>query len=361
MNTHHSFSSRRSGGVFVAGTSGWNIGLAYYLSQSLFGPVRTSTAENPRSLVAIETAQSSREIAMRAGPGHPAVKLPHEYGLILPECDVHALADECMRHPAMRRYGEKLLKLRNGTTGNGVGASPLTALVAGLAALQQIDRVVEDAILMQRDRARIDAQQGHGNRFTLDGGSVQILAGNLAGGTFPGLFLLLAQRIQHFALKHLGGQCQIILFALTPSASSGGDIVTAKGNFAVAIRQAMLAMHQPEKIVFHGFNGEELRANAGLIQRIVPWSPSTGRLSLSNREEICAQMALGAGLLLDTAYGAASESLFRDHEKEADDERYGARPFARMGISRWAIDHARDHALARAEGYRLVSEHLLRG
>lgn len=365
MNTNQRKITRRPGGLFTVGTTGWLVALYYWLWELTSGLVSESAPGNrtasARTVLAIESAQSSRQMELRIGPGHPLVRLPEEDGFVFPPRNVHDLAEECVRHRETLRYGEKLKCLPPGDTEDGVGAIPLVALVSGLANKPQIDRMIEQRILAQRDRNRLDRHQQNGQSFTLGSTSTQIIAGNFGGGTAPGLALFIASRIAYYCRKY-GLPYEIVLFGLTPSALSGGDIIAAQGNFVTFIRQAVIAMMEPNRIVFRTFSGEELRHNEPLVHRIVPWSPSSGRLTVGTRDELAAQMALAAAMILDTGYGAFSEAQFRDHQRDmADNGKYGFRGFARMGLARWAVDKVRNQAVAQAEGTRLVAETLLEG
>ncbi len=356
-------STRRPGGLFTIGTTGWLIALYYWilLRNRLYSHTEAKVQESARTVLAIETAQASRDITLRYGPGHPAMRLPQENGVILPIRRVHDLGEECLRRRNTRPYGEVLRRLPDASTEDGVGAMPIVALANGLAYKPQLDQLIERDFIAQRERKRIAEYRDRGEGFSLDGRSLQVIAGNGGGGTFPGLALYVAQRVQHYSLKHLGAPSEILLFLTMPSALSGGDPVTAQGNFTTLVRQAVIATEDHRRIVFQTFMGEELRAERPLITRIVPWGISSGRLAIGTREELAAQMALAASVLLDTPYGSFAEAEFRDHEKDTIDQSYGTRRFARMGVSRWSIDGVRNNAIAQAEGVRLVSEHLLSG
>jgi hypothetical protein len=362
MKDNQTAITRRPGGFWGIGTTGWLAALLYHVWEVTFGLASASgETRSARTRLAIETAQSSKEMTMRFGPGYPLVRLPEEDGLILPVRSIHDLAEECLRHRGTQRYGEKLLRLPDSLTEDGVGAIPLTALVNGLANKPQLDQLIEARILAQRERTRIDAHYARGQSFTIGTRSMQIIAGNMGGGTYPGLALFVASRVHYYCEKYQLPS-DIILFGTTPSALSGGDLVTAQGNFATFARQAVTAIEQPRKIVFHAFTGEELRHDKAFISRIVPWSPSTGKLSFGTREEIAAQMALTAGVILDTGYGAFAEAQFRDHDKDMlDKSRYGFRGFCRMGVARISADRQRNLTLARAAATKLVTETLLQG
>ncbi len=364
MNTNERNITRRPGGLWCIGTTGWLVALWYYIwrmAQELVSRNGSGhQAGSARTLLALETAQASKAITMRFGPGHPLLRLPDEDGFILPARSVSDLAEECLRHRHTQGYGQKLRRMPDGLTEDGVGGVPLAALANGLASKPQIDQLVEARILAQRERNRIDGHYDRGEGFALASRNTQIIAGNMGGGTFPGLALFVAERIQYYSSKY-GVESDVVVFGMTPSALSGGDFVTAQGNFATFVRQAVISMTQPHRVVFHTFTGEELRPAKALLQRIVPWGPSSGKLCIGTREEIAAQMALTAAVMLDTSYGAYAESAFRDHQKDLLDDRYGSRVFARMGITRWALDDVRDHALAQAEGVRLVARMLLNG
>jgi hypothetical protein len=365
MNTNAKSAPRRPGGLWGIGTTGWLFCLHFYIWELARGLANQSGSGgrggSARTLLALETAQGSKQMTARFGPGHPSVRLPDESGFVLPPRSVRDLADECLRHRHTRGYGEKLARLPDALTDDGVGAVPLVALANGLACKPQIDQLIEGRILAQRERNRIDSHHDCGETFSLASRNTQIIGGNYGGGTYPGLALFVAERIQHYSVKYLGNTSDIILFGTTPSALSGGDVVAAQGNFATFIRQAVIANKEPRKIVFHTFTEEELRPSSPLVHRIVPWGPSSGKLCIGSREEITAQMALAAAVILDTPYGAFAEAEFRDHDKDALDTRYGTRVFARLGITRWAIDPVRDAAIAEAEGMRLVAENLLNG
>ncbi len=362
MNETQKNVTRRPGGFWGIGTTGWIATLLYYIWETANG--LTASARGTRSArtrLAIETAQSSKGMALRFGPGCPLVQLPEEDGIVLPVRSIHDLAEECMRQRGTSRYGEKLQRLPDSMTEDGVGGIPLTALVNGLANKPQLDQLIESRILAQRERIRIDSHYANGQSFTIGTRSTQVIAGNKGGGTYPGLALFVASRIHYYCEKYQLPS-DIILFGTTPSALSGGDLLTAQANFATFTRQAVIAIEQPKKIVFHTFTGEELRHDKAFISRIVPWSPSTGKLSFGTREEIAAQMALAAGVILDTGYGAFSEAQFRDHEKDMlDKSRYGFRGFCRMGVARISTDRERDLTLAQAVATRLIADGLLNG
>lgn len=364
MNNNGKDITRRPGGLWCIGTTGWLICLFYKIWELAHEMVAHAATGRPvgscRTLLALETAQNAWHMAMRLGSGHPLVRLSNEDGFVLPSHSLRDLWEECLRHRQTRHYGEKLRRLPDGLTDDGVGGVPLVALVNGLACKPELDQRIEARILAQRERNRIDAHHDRGEAFALGSRNTQIIAGNFGGGTYPGLALFVAERIQYYSRKY-GLDSDIVIFGMTPSALSGGDVVTAQANFALFVRQAVIAMEHPQWILFQTFTGEQLRPVGTLVHRITPWGPSTGRLCLGTREEVAAQMALAAAAMLDMPYGAHAEAAFRDHQKDMLDDRYGSRVFARMGITRWAIDEVRDKAIARAEGVRLVAQTLLNG
>jgi len=145
----------------------------------------------------------------------------------------------------------------------------------------------------------------------------------------------------------------------TPSALSGGDMTAAQANYATFVRQAVLAMEHPEKIVFHTLGGESLRHTEPLVDRILPFGPSSGKITVATREEVAAQIALAAWLTLDSNYGPHADAAFRDHAKDLLDNRFGFRGFSRLGVSIIRLDREWAEALANAEGMNLATAKLL--
>lgn len=359
---NHATTSQRPGGLWSIGTTGWLISL-YYMGRKRMLNGRGISAHgrhnmSTRTLFAIESAQSSKQMELHLSPGDPAIRLLDEDGFLLPVQSVQGLAAECLQHRNTRRYGEKLKLLPEATTDDGVGGIPLVSLVAGLSVLPQLDRMIESRILAQRDRRRIDADHEGGQSVDHSSRNVQIICGNFAGGTFPGLAILLASRIKYYSRKH-GLDAEVVVLGTTPSALSGGDLLNAQGNYAMFIRQAVLAMDEPRRIVFHALNGDDITHTEPLIDRIVPFSPSTGKVTLATRDELAAQMAIAAWLMLDSPYGAKADSMFRDHMNDRLDDRYGFRGFSRLGVSLMRVDRDRCKSIAAAHGAKIAASAVL--
>src|SRR6266542_4168809 len=115
-----------------------------------------------------------------------------------------------------------------------------------------------------------------------------------------------------------------------------------------------------ERIVFRTLDGETLRHSEPLVHRLVPFGPSSGKITISTREEIAAQMALAAWLLLDSPYGSFADGAFRDHDKDRlDTRRFGFRGFSRLGVGVLRADAVRNKAIAEASGQMLAAGELL--
>lgn len=359
---HTSTSSQRPGGIWSIGTTGWLIAL-YYLGRKLMlndrgASTYSGRTATTRTIFAIETAQSSKQAELHIAPGDRAIRLPEQDGYLLPVQNVKGLANECLLNRKTQRYGQKLKLLPEATTDDGVGGIPIVSLVAGLSVLPQLDRMIEARVLAQRDRRGIDADHESGQKIVFSSRNVQIVCGNFAGGTFPGLALLIASRIKYYSTKH-GLDSEVVVLGTTPSALSGGDLTTAQCNYAMFVRQAVLAMDAPQRIVFHTLSGEDLRHTEPLIDRIVPFSPSTGKVTMSTRDELAAQMAIAAWLMLDSPYGAQADSMFRDHMKDRLDNRFGFRGFSRLGVGLMRVDHDRCRAVAAAHGANIAVSRIL--
>jgi len=157
MNTNTTNPSR-PGGLWAIGTTAWFIAL-YYLGRKFMREIRGQdeglrTEQSARTVLAIESAQSSKHTEIRVAPGSEAISIPEQDGFLLPVHRVHELAEECLRHRHTRRYGEKLIALPDAGTDDGVGGIPLVSLVAGLAERHRLDVLIEARILAQRERKR---------------------------------------------------------------------------------------------------------------------------------------------------------------------------------------------------------------
>lgn len=351
-------STYRTGGTWLVGTTGWKLGL-YIMARTRErdGVLNDSSASHepsPRTMLAIDSASSSKELSEIYGTGNEPIKMPQADGFILPEHRVHELGRECLNYPNTRPYGEKLLQMPDASTGAGVGGMPLVSYVVGMAAMYQLDEMIEARIKAQQDKLGIDADYEKGKAMARESRPLQIIGGNLGGGTFPGLALYLASRIQTLSKKH-GLNPEICLLGTTPSALSGGDPETAKANYAALIRQIMVAMQNPSKIVFHTLGGHSLRHTEPLVHRVIPFGPSNGKSIVGSRDEVVAQMALAAWTLLESPYGIHADGIFRDQEKLADDLHYGVRMFTRMGVSLMRLDRTRNQAMAMAQASQAAS------
>lgn len=359
---NHTNTSQRPGGLWSVGTTGWLINL-YYMGRKLMLNNRGISAHGDnnattRTLFAIESAQSSKQMELHLSPGEPAIRLPEQDGYLLPVQNVQGLADECLKHRNTAHYGTKLKVLPESTTDDGVGGIPLVSLVAGLSVLPQLDRMIEARVLAQRDRRGIDADHEGGQKIVYSSRNVQIICGNFAGGTFPGLALLLASRIKRYSAKH-GLDSEVVVLGTTPSALSGGDMAIAQCNYAMFVKQAVLAMEAPRRIIFHTLGGEDITHTEPLIDRIIPFSPSTGKITMGTRDELAAQMAIAAWLMLDSAYGSHADGMFKDHAKDRLDNRFGFRGFSRVGVGLMRVDHDRCKAVAAAHGAKIATSTIL--
>jgi hypothetical protein len=365
MNTNPNYRIvRRPGGLFGVGTTGWLIVLYYWLWETAckLRPKRDAAVtgnNHARTVLAIETAQSSRHARERLGPGHELVSLPEADTFVLPPRSLRELAEEALRHQATRRYGEIASRIPNGSSEDGVGGVALGAYLSGLASFHEIASLVEARILAQRDRARVDKHHEQGERFALAARNVQLIVGNFAGGTYPALALLVAYLVAFYSQKY-GVPSEIILCGTTPSALSGGDLVCAEAAYTLFMRQAVIAQQQPKLIRFGTFQDEVLRPTEPIVHRIIPFGPSTGRITVSTRKDVAAQIATAAWLLLDGAYGPFADAAFRDFEKSDQlDTRYGFRGFSRLGVGILRTDQVRNRAIAQAAGEALAASEIL--
>lgn len=366
-HNHDVTSSHRPGGLWCLGTTGWLIGLMY----QAISMVRWPKIANPngasasaRTLLAIDTAAASQDLTARIGPGYPQIRIAEGDFHIMTPRKISELAARATTHKATRRYGEKLSKLPDGSTDDGAGGLPLVATTNFYADLPTIDTMTRDRIIQQRDRSVLDQQHDVGRPVDPSKRGLQIIVGNWSGATATGVTLPLAQRIQHHCTL-LGLPSDIVVIGTTPGVVRGGDVQMAKARYVLFCRQLTCAIEHPDRCVFHTFNGEELRLASGgtaPIVRAIPWGCATSRgLTVSDRWQTAADIALAANLMLDSRMGAVADGEFRDFESDRSDRRLGSRCWARVGASRVALDRVRAGTIAMAEGTAIVAHALMNG
>ena len=86
---------------------------------------------------------------------------------------------------------------------------------------------------------------------------------------------------------------------------------------------------------------------------------SSGKITLGNRQQAAADIALAIHTLLETPLAQVSEEQFRDGAKDSLDRRNGFRGFRRIGISRFHLDRKRNDYAATLAGMETVTNRLL--
>lgn len=348
---------RSIGGLWGGGTFGFLVCTYFYAIELMKGLVNDTS---PRSIFAWETADAMRATTVTLGPGHEPVTLPSEMFRIIPARTNQELAALALESKNTRRYGEKLLRVPEASTAAGVGGQPIVGLMAYLADSPSLDERVRACMLAQRDRHLISQQSERGKSLEVHSVSHQFLVGNTAGGTFNGSAIPIASRIKRWS-KEFGLPVKIHLVSLLPSVAATHDRDLAARNCAAFLRTASLACERPEKIRIHLFNGETITHDAGepLFDSIIPWGVSSGKITLGNRHQAAADIALAIHAMLETPLAQVSEEQFRDGAKDLFDRRNGFRGFRRLGIARFHLDHIRNNYAALLAGMETMTNQLL--
>jgi len=357
-STQENAKARRSiGGVWGGGTFGFLVLTYFYALEMLKGLMDGS---NPRSIFAWETADAIRATTVNLGPGHESVSLPAEMFRIIPARTNQELAGLALESKSTRRYGQKLNLVPETSTAAGVGGQPIVGLMACVADFPALDERIRTGLLAQRERHLVTQQSERGKSLEVHSVSHQFLVGNAAGGTFNGSAIIIASRIKYWC-KQFGLPVKIHLIVLMPSVATTHDRDLASRNCAAFLRQASLACEKPERIRFHLFNGETISNEAGepLFDSIVPWGVSSGKITLGNRQQAAADIALTLHTLLETPLAQVSEEQFRDGAKDLLDRRNGFRGFRRIVTSRFHLDQKRNDYAATLAGMETVTNRLL--
>ena len=355
--TENNKARRSIGGVQGGGTFGFLVCAYFYAIELMKGLVDDNS---PRSIFAWETADAMRATTVSLGPGHEPVTLPSEMFRIIPPRTNQELAALALESKNTRRYGEKLLRVPETSTAAGVGGQPIVGFMALLADFPALDERIRATLLAQRERHLVMQQSERGKSLEVHSVSHQFLVGNAAGGTFSGSAVAVASRIKHWS-KVFGLPVKNHLIALLPSVATTHDRDLAARNCAAFLRTASLACEKPEKIRIHLFNGETINHEAGepLFDSIIPWGVSSGKITLGNRQQAAADIALTIHALLETSLAQVSEEQFRDGAKDLLDRRNGFRGFRRLGLARFHLDHVRNNYAALLAGMETVTHQLL--
>ncbi len=350
--------ARRSiGGVFGGGTFGSLVATFSYA----FGLVKDLVdANNPRTIFSWETADAVRAATVSLGPGHEPVTLPPEMFRIIPARTTQELASMALENKNTRRYGEKALTIPDSSSAAGVGGQPITGLLAYLGDAPAIDEHIRSCLLAQRERHLISQQSERGKSLEVHSVSHQFVVGNAAGGTFSGSAIPVASRIRHWS-REFGLPVKVHCIALLPSVAATHDRDLAARNCAGFLRTAALACEKPQKIKIHLFNGETIshEPGEGLFDSVIPWSTSNGKITLGNRHQAAADIALAIHAMLETPLAQISEEQFRDGAKDLLDRRNGLRVFRRLGVARFHVDNARNDYAATLAGMETLVNQLL--
>ena len=357
LTTDKAKARRSIGGIWGGGTFGFLVCTYFYAIELMKGLLDDNS---PRSIFAWETADAMRAMSVTLGPGHEPVTLPSEMFRIIPARTNQELAALALESKNTRRYGEKLQRVPDTSTAAGVGGQPIVGLMAYLADSPALDEQVRSCLLAQRERHLIMQQSERGKSLEVHSVSHQFIVGNAAGGTFNGSAIPIASRIKRWS-KEFGLPVKIHLVSLLPSVAATHDRDLAARNCAAFLRTASLACEKPEKIRIHLFNGETITHEPGepLFDSIIPWGVSSGKITLGNRQQAAADIALAIHALLETPLAQISEEQFRDGAKDLLDRRNGFRGFRRLGIARFHLDDTRNIYAATLAGMETITRQLL--
>lgn len=357
LNSESSRARRSIGGLFGGGTFGFLVASYFYAIEMMKELVG---GNNPRSIFAWETADAMRATTVSLGPGHDPVTLAPEMFRIIPARTTQELASLALENKNTRRYGEKALQVPDSSNAAGVGGQPINGLLACLSDIPTLDEHIRSSMLSQRERHLITQQSERGQSLEVHSVSHQFLVGNSAGGTFGGSAIPVASRIRHWS-REFGLPVKIHLLALLPSVATTHDRDLAARNCAAFLRTASLACEKPEKIRIHLFNGETITHEPGesLFDSIIPWGVSSGKITLGNRQQAAADIALAIHAMLETPLAQVSEEQFRDGAKDMLDRRNGLRIFRRLGVARFHVDGVRNDYAATLSGMEVIINQLL--
>lgn len=357
LNAESPKARRSIGGLFGGGTFGFLVATYFYAIEAMKDLIGGS---NPRSVFAWETADAMRSTTITLGPGHEPVSLPPEMFRIIPARTTQELASLALESKSTRRYGEKALLIPDSSNAAGVGGQPINGLLACLSDFPTLDEHIRSAMLSQRERHLITQQSERGKSLEVHSVSHQYLPGNAAGGTFSGSAIVIASRIRHWS-REFGLPVKIHLLPLLPSVATTHDRDLAARNCAAFLRTACLACEKPERIKIHLFSGETLVHEPGeaLFDSIIPWGVSSGKITVGNRQQAAADIALAIHAMLETPLAQVSEEQFRDGAKDLLDRRNGLRVFRRLGIARFYVDDVRNNSAATLSGMDIIINQLL--
>lgn len=341
----------------IVGSGSFPIDVMLRYKARCFETGQSADTIGQREGLVFETAQTGKNQVLSLHNGAKIISLTEGEMILIPPQSTAVLEQECLRHKNTQVYARRLKHIATSSSGDGAGGDPIVSLTAMLAILPMIRSIIDQDVLSMRERRVLDhaARQG---RLDHEAPNRVIIVINGSGATGNGTAALIATLYRQAARK-FGLVLEIIVMATTPSASSGGDVLRAKGNFASFCRQAAIGMTQPQKIVFHTLAGDDIRPDGPIYDRLCLFGPSSGKVTVGTRSELAAQVAMACWLMTRSPYAAHADAQFRDFANDRADERFGFRGFARLGVTMVSLDHERAEALAMASGMERAADLLL--